>query len=225
MKNNIWGALIFGICISIMGCDKDCDDHNDGDGNGNLSSYTETLQPSNVEGKDAFVYDLEPDRNFETHPDFMAASGTNGGVQFIVRSFVRFDFASIPSDAIIDSVKLSLFSYNSASNGSHFWGEGSNRSFIQKVNSPWSESLITWNNQPSSSEENKIVLQQSENEIQDYLDIDVTVLAKEMIKTPSVNNGFVIKLETEEIYKRMVFGSSDNDNDSLYPKLVVYYSR
>ena len=45
-----------------------------------------------------------------------------------------------------------------------------------------------------------------------------------MIKTASNNYGFMLKLETEEYYRRMVFASSDNNDSEIHPKLDIYYT-
>lgn len=190
-----------------------------------LVHYSETYQPDGNNGNDAFIYDLKPDRNLGTHQDFMASVWTNGGIPVIVRSLIKFDFSSIPKDAIIDSVRLSLYSYHSPLNLAHSTVSGSNLALLQRVTSDWDENQVTWNNQPETTIKNQVALSRSQKEIQDYLNIDVTKLAEEMIKNTVSNYGFMLKLETEEYYRSMVFGSSDNDNSNLHPKLVIFYSR
>lgn len=214
MKKKSILISIFGICLFCLSCSKDK----------TLVHYNETLQPSAVNGMDAFIYTYEPDRNLGTHPSFMAAAWTAEGLPNTVRSLIKFDFSRIPVDARIDSVRLSLYSYNSISNGSHSTRSGSNLCLLQKVVSEWDEELVTWNNQPQTTSQNQVVLSQTQNEVQHYIDIDVTQLLKDMIKDPSTNYGFMLKLETEEYYRRMLFGSSDNNDPSLHPKLVIYYS-
>ena len=37
------------------------------------------------------------------------------------------------------------------------------------------------------------------------------------------NYGFMIKLQTEEYYRRLIFASSDNQYEELWPRLTVVY--
>lgn len=212
MKAKIVTTLILGICLCCLSCKK------------RFIHYSETLQPSGINGVDAFIYDLLPDRNLGTHADFMASAWTNGGSPVVVRSIIKFDFSSIPKNAAIDSVRLSLYSYYSPLNKCHSTLDGSNLCFLQKVISDWNEEDVTWNNQPPTTTKNQGILLASQNEIQNYLNIDVTALTKEMIKNSSTNFGFMIKLEKEEYYRSMVFASSDNANPNLHPKLDIYYT-
>lgn len=212
MKIKIITTLILGICLCCLGCKK------------KIVHSSETLQPSGNNGIDAFIYDLQPDRNLATHPDFMASAWTNGGIPVVVRSILKFDFSSIPPDATIDSVRLSLYSYYSPLNKSHSTLNGSNKCLLQKVISDWKEEDVTWKNQPSTTTMNQVVLPASQHDIQNYLNIDVTYLTKEMIKNSSTNFGFMIKLEKEEYFRSMVFASSDNANPDLHPKLAIYYT-
>ena len=181
-----------------------------------LVNYTETIRP---DCEDAFLGSAAPDNNYGTHPDFISNKFSGG----IVRSLIRFDFSIIPTNAIVNSVKLSLYAYNSPANGSHFVGRG--ESYLQTVDSNWDESTVTWNNQPSSSSVNQVTLDNAQSSVQDYLNIDITTTASSMIENPSENHGYVIKLVNETLSSnKLVFGSSDNQNEDLHPKVVVEFS-
>jgi len=214
MRSKSIALLILAISLNFFACKKDV----------RIVNYFVSLQPNADNGVDAFIYDLEPDRNLGTHPDFMATAWTNGG-HVIVRSLLKFDYSTIPSDALIDSIKLSLYSYESPANGSHSALSGSNSCSLQKIISSWNESSVTWNNQPFTTTENQVILPKSEYETQDYLEVDVTALVTEMIMFPANNHGVLLKLETEEAYRQLVFASSDNSDIELHPKLDIYYSR
>lgn len=184
-----------------------------------LVNYTETIQPDAAAGMDAFLGSSAPDNNYGSHPDFMSNRFTGG----TVRSLIRFDFSNIPSNAIVNSVAVSFYSYQSPGNGNHFIGKG--ESYLQKVESAWDEATVTWNNQPMTSEVNQVLLENAQSNIQDYLDLDVTAIATEMINTPASNHGFMLKLVDEtSTNNKLIFGSSDNTNSSLHPKVVVNYS-
>jgi len=217
MQLKFASAFILVICLLFIGCEKVPSEIES-----ETVEYTQELRPGAADGMDAFVYDYEPDRNLGTHPDFMTAAWTGGGSEILVRNFIRFDLSNIPTDATVTSAKLSLYSYDSPSNGMH--SMGNNASTLKKVMSSWTEDAVTWNNQPSSSDESQIFLTSSDSEIQDYLDIDATDMVKEMVANPAENFGFVLRIDTEETYRRMVFASSDNPNSDLHPKLDIEYS-
>lgn len=183
-----------------------------------------TIQPSAADGIDAFVFDFSPDENYGTRPEFFASAWTNGGSPVLVRSLIKFNFSAIPEGAIIDSVKLSLFWYKSQHNTGHSTLDGSNACELKRVTSAWDENLVTWNNQPTTTNVGEVVLPESVSDTQNYLNIDVTNLAKGMIADSTTNFGFMLKLQTEEYYRSMLFASSDNDDPSVHPKLDVYYT-
>ncbi len=204
--------LVLTLFLISLGCSKDENDKT-------LVNHTITLQPDATDGKDAFIYTANPDTNLGTYPDFMVY----GGGPNITRSLIRFDFSAVPSNATIESVRLSLFSHTSPANGTH--NLIYTQSVLQKLNSTWSEDIVTWNTQPTSSEENQVVLDEPTATIQDYLDIDITALASGMIQNPSTNHGFVFKIVDETVIGgRMVFASSDHTNAALHPKVEILYS-
>ena len=189
-----------------------------------LSQTTLTLQPDSVCGKDALIRSLSLNTNFGNNIDFNAHSWTNQGAPVDHRSLIEFDLSYIAASSTIISAYLSLYSYNSPAVGSHSTLSGSNEAVIQRITSPWNENTVTWANQPIGSPINQVILPQSTNPIQDYLNIDVTNLVQDMISTPSTGHGFLFKLITEQYYRRMLFASSDNPINNFHPKLVVTYS-
>lgn len=216
MKNKFLVLLIVTLCLANTSCNKD--DKPEGD------HYKISLRPNSTDGIDALINDLKPDINAGTHPDFIANAWTNQSIPVIQRSLVKFDLGEIPSNAVIDSAKLSLYSYISPANGAHSTLSGSNSCIIQRVNSFWDENTITWNNQPSVTPEDKVEIPQSLNDVEHYLEIDVTDMTTEMVRNQAANFGFMLKLVTEEFYRRMTFASSDNSNPELHPKLDIYYT-
>ena len=188
---------------------------------GTVKGQTITLQPAAAAGKDALLSDLSSTTNYGNHIDFASIAWTNGGTPVTGRSLVEFDLSGIPAGAIINSAKLSLYAYNSPSNGSHSSLSGSNESLIQRVTSSWAENTVTWATQPSTTTSNQVSIGPA-NTITDFIDIDVTAMVEDMLSFG--NNGFMIRLATESYYRRMIFGSSDNTNSALRPKLVISYA-
>lgn len=199
--------------LSIASCSSDDDSPQPI----NYTNYTKTIKPDATEGQDAFIYEFNVNQQLGAHPDFMV--GRYNGNE--TRNLIRFDFSDIPTNAVVDSVKISLYSYQSTSNGSH---AGANASKLQRVTSTWDESTVTWSNQPTSTSVDEVLLDQTTSTIQDYLDIDVTLMARVMIANPSQNFGFLFRLQDNSgADKKMVFASSDNTDSDLHPKIDVYY--
>ena len=185
---------------------------------------TVTLRPDATTGKDAVIDSKLYDNNFGNHTDFFALAMTNGGTPVDGRSLIDFDLSVIPSGSTINSASLSLYSYNSPSNGSHCTISGSNESDLRRITSTWDENTVTWNNQPSTTDQNKVTLPESTSAIQDYMNINVTDLIQDMHDDPSNSYGLLFKLVTEDYYRGMVFGSSDNADSDLHPRLEITYT-
>jgi len=183
-----------------------------------------TFQPSSLDGKDAYIDSRLNANNYGEHPDFPSLAWTNGGTEVIGRGLIDFDLSQIPANAIILSANLSLYSYDSPANQSHSSQSGSNESVLKRITSSWEENLVTWNNQPSTTETNQVFLQQSSASIQNYLNINVSNLIKDMIDNPSESFGLQLSLKEEEFYRKMIFASSDNTNATLHPKLEICYT-
>ncbi len=187
----------------------------------NAQSIELILQPGE-EGKDAIIGNFSPDNNYEFYKNFMTTAWTNGGVPIINRSLIQFDFSTIPGGAHITEAKLSLyFAYNNSTN-EHCDEAGSNECVLSRINEDWDESTVTWNTQPTYTSDNEVILPHSIDPNQDYENIDVTALVQDMFEFG--NYGFFFKLKNESYYRRMTFGSGDNDDVFTHPKLVIYYT-
>ena len=190
---------------------------------------TLTVQPGADGGKDANLLSCVAcgynTRNFGTQVEFDASAWTNNSNDSNIRGLIYFDLSVISPTATITSAKLSFYAYNSPANGAHSKISGSNASVLRKVTSAWDESTVTWDTQPSTSELNQVTLVESTSETEDYIDIDVTLLVKDMVKTPAGNFGLMLKLQTESSYRQLIFASSDNTDASKRPKLVVNYKQ
>lgn len=192
------------------------------------SQNTLIIQPDSVEGKDAHINSNFPDANEKDNHGFYSAGWTWNGDYGTVRSFMQFDLSSIPTNANIISAKLSL--YNDRGNsfvltdGEHASLTVSNASFLSKVLEAWDEGIINWNNQPNFDPNKQIILEESTNPNQDYVDLDVSEMIQEMVENPTENHGFVLRLQTEINYAALIFASSDNIDSDKHPKLEVEYS-
>ncbi len=194
---------------------------------------TLTLQPGSDDGKDAQVADYSPDNI--ANPDvaeIVAVAWTKYGTPMLIRAFLEFDLDSIPENSTIISANLSLYNNPDALNnngmhstdGSHDSSNGDdNGAYIRRVISEWEEDSLTWNTQPSYTEENQAYIEPSTSAHQDYPNIDVTALVQDIINNKSNSHGFIIMQKTEEYYRGLVFASSDYSDETKRPKLVITY--
>jgi len=141
-----------------------------------------------------------------------------------VRCLLKFDLHKIRTKNPIKKATLSLYAVSTAGIGKgHSTLSGSNEFVLVKVTSSWKEHKVTWNTQPCFTEEGTIQLPATSSEMQDFLDIDVTKMVQDMINNPKENYGVMIKLVTEEYYRRVIFGSSDNNDPTKRPKLAIQF--
>lgn len=182
---------------------------------------TLTIQPSQNQ-YEGFVDNFYPNTiNNSTQQLDMAAWTANGNFVY-QRTFIKFDF-SIPPTAVIDSARLHLYATTNPQGGNgvdpHF---GSNNvCIISRITTPWtSPNLFTWNNQPSFSTTNQVLIPQSVTATDDNI-MDVTSLVSDMITLG--NHGFHIRLQNEVIYNIRQYASSRHPDANKHPKLVIYY--
>jgi hypothetical protein len=192
--------------------------------------HTLVLQPG-AEGKDAIISTgAWSDINRGNDTEFDVSAWTKSGVTGWHRSVIDFDFSSISSSTIIKRAFLSLF-YNPTSlmsDGLHSSASAhpsgkDNGAYLRRVTSSWEENTILWSNQPTTTLDNQVLLPASTSGNQDYLDIDVTALVEDIINNRSTSYGFMLMLQTEEIYRSLIFASSDHPDVTKHPKLVIEY--
>ena len=112
---------------------------------------------------DAIISLRYPDDNYQFAPDFDALAWTNGGVAETYRSLIKFDLSAIPEGATIVEANILLFNYPNSKNnyGEHSSLSGSNESILSRITESWNDESVTWNNQPSTTSQNEVILEMS----------------------------------------------------------------
>ncbi len=191
---------------------------------------TQEFQPGS-EGIDALIFSRDDSKatNQGNSPYMHAATWSWDADNLgdgTYRSLLKYDLSSIPPNSVIESANLSLFADNYAINANpgHTSLTHSNASKLYTINQEWNEGKVTWNNQPTFETHNSTVtLPQSTTSNQNYI-LDVKNSVQEMVANPLTNYGWLLKQDIETTYSAMFFGSSDNTNSDLRPKLVVKYA-
>lgn len=193
------------------------------------TSVTLTLQPDNNPDEVIIFGNSSINETGAVTPEIGAAAWTKNGDPIALRGALKFDLSSIPATATIKSAKLSLFSHPSPING-HQTDEvranyGSNNTMlIQRLTDAWNPATMTFNNQPSSTSTNQVVIPSTNQAFLDLIDIDVTQLVKDMTGS-NANYGFSLRLQNEVYYNSRIFATSEFSDTSKHPKLVVVYSK
>ena len=184
-----------------------------------------TLQPDSILGKDTNIrigtgHDND---NYEKSLTITAAAWTENSIPITIRSLIKFNLTEIPAGSTVNAGLLTLFGYDDASYHTSSDLSGSNEAFLQRVTSPWDESTVTWNTQPSITTEGQVLLPPVGTGVIDIENANITGLVQVMVDDPANNFGMMYRLVTEEYYRRLVFASSDNPDSTLWPRLDVYY--
>ncbi len=209
-------------------------------------SFFLALQPGSTDGQDALVGIRATDgsvvanTNFNSIPELSIsrwtynAQGAGGGTN---RAYLKFaGLSAIPAGAEIVSAKLSLFGLNqqetsqssSTPQGNSFYPgstyPGNNKSWIKRVTGgDWEETTITWNNKPATTTTNQAELPASTSQYNfDVVDLDITNMVKDILSSGR-NYGFCLQLQNEQIYRSLLFASSEFTDAAKRPKLVVEY--
>jgi hypothetical protein len=196
-------------------------------------TYTWISDNAHGGNQDAVVNSLQPESSLATNNYLFITTWTNNLDPFVTRSFLQFDLASIPTDALISAATLSLYNPNDDNEEhEHFTLDGSNSFYIRRVTSSWENQTITWNDQPAFSVEGQVVLPTNDTEQQDYEKIDILEMAQFMVKYPAENHGLVIMFQDETyfrgasfVYRRLCFASLEHPVESLRPKLEITYTK
>ena len=208
-----------------------------------MGQITATFKPNATVGKDAPIMKFDNDciatitTETPANINYGAEStlymkdwtwssiGCNGGTLRSLLCFTQLD--TIPDNAVILSATLRLYGTNADRNTSYPGapsGFHSNTVIVQQVTSPWNESTVTWNTQPTTTTTNQFTIPQSNAEYNWNCTISNSDLVAMVQNMVSGNNyGFMLKLETEVHYRNMVFSSSDCSDSTLWPELEITY--
>lgn len=163
--------------------------------------------------------------NSAVHFSGFAQPGASGGVN-AGRSLVEFDLSGIPADSTILGAFLSLSArgpWAATGTVATVGHVGENTCVLRRVTEPWDDNTVTWNNQPATSTQNEVTLPQSTYSMQNYLNINVTALVRDMVQFPSNSHGFMLSLVNEEPSRGLIFHTGLASEVDKRPVLLVIY--
>ncbi len=172
-------------------------------------------------------YSSNIDGSYPTSAAFHATKWTKGGAPHAWRGLMRIDLPELPEGAVVESVSLDLFATTYRETyevgGGHSNLTSSNAASFLPIQEAWDESTVTWNNQPSTSQEEALPLAQSTSAGQNY-SLDLTTWAEDVYSGNVQNYGFMFQLDEEQHYASMYFDSSDvNPQEGQAPVATLVY--
>ncbi len=164
-------------------------------------------------------------RVFADAPNLRAAAWTNNSIPNTWRAFMKFPMPTLPNWSSVDSANLYLYA---ADEGAYYAGPHSqytheNSSYLRRVTSQWSESNLTWLNQPNTTTSSQLFVPASNSPHQTY-NLNVSNWVKGYYAGSYPNYGFALRLRAEQRYSSLNFASGDNDDASKRPRLRISYS-
>lgn len=193
-----------------------------------FAQTTIVLQPGPADGKDAEIFSCVScgyaGNNYGTKRDLNAIAWTKNGNNSNVRSLIQFDLSGIPANAFINSATLSLYFNPTSEEGKHYCFPHSNSSYLERITSNWNETTVTWNNQPTTTSQNRVSLGGTTSSTQSFTNINVKQLIIDSRNNPATSFGFMLRLQQEHKFKKLIFASSDNTTAAIRPKLTITYT-
>lgn len=150
-----------------------------------------------------------------------ASAWTYGGVPANERYLNKFDLSAYNSRAQeLHSATLYLYHTQAAHTGN-------NGATLARVNQPWTETGVTWNNKPnldtaSNDLAKKINIPATANDSQNFV-INMTAMVRYWLQNPTNNHGFMVHLNNESILKSINFATSDHSDTSFRPRMVLIF--
>lgn len=137
--------------------------------------------------------------NYNTYSRITATAWTNGGATK-QRTLLRFNLSAIPQGSIVQSATLYLNSdptkTSSSSAEANSQLSGSNAFYLEKVSATWTNTTVTWNNQPGTTTTGRLWTGPSTS-VTENLQINLTSFVQEWVNNSAVNYGLKMILENE----------------------------
>ena len=192
-------------------------------------SQTTIVIDTNNGWDDTFIRQKDNDpssanSNYSHAKKIQAIAWTSSGAQYRVRSLIKFDLSQIPSNATILEATLRL-----NSDPTHLQGYNSNRStsgsnafYFKLIEQSWNVNTVTWNNQPSASNEHALLIEQSTSETEN-INVNLRSFVQYWADNPQSNHGLIMELFNEVYYRSRSYASKDHNNPSIRPSLSIVY--
>jgi len=177
-----------------------------------------TLQPGS-EGKDAEIWDQQPNNNYGNAAETWVSSASNDKT----RSLLQFNMNAIPAGAKIQSATLSLYRQS---------GSGANQPVsAHRILNPWSENSVTWNNRETGTSwdttgsdfDNMAVVTTPVGPANQRYEWNITPLVQGWVDGSFQNYGVVLAAAIAGMSGER-FYTSDSSDPTRHPRLTITYA-
>jgi len=171
-----------------------------------------TLQPG-AAGIDSGVSSVSPDTKWGNLP----YSDVGNSATSVYRTYIKFGLGTVPATAVVLDADLMLYRYSGNGTDSFMVG-------LHQVTSAWDEGTITWNIQPTYSDDAKFTSNITATIAWKYWDIDSS-LVQAWLDGSITNYGVVLKdIDEASVNTVAYFWTSDYTTDTTqHPKLEIDY--
>lgn len=156
---------------------------------GHVEIETHTNEETFTATEDSRVVYQSPDTNFGSET-FFALQGWKGPPAEKQRSFVKFDISSIPMGVTVNDVDFQVYYWSDAAADS-----GGRNTLARRITGPWSESTITWNNQPGATDTDEVPFKIPAT--YGWMNYDADAIVQSWVTGSEENYGFLTRFPTE----------------------------
>jgi hypothetical protein len=182
---------------------------------------------SDSRSKSVLVTNMSQEKTGDLSPVMIAASWADSSKQLECRSFLEFNYISLPKilindPSLISSAELILYPVNEILSENNINKAG--KFVVRRVTEKWEDSATVWSNQPTADSTIQVIKKVKMKQKNNPVFVDVTKLVREMLL--SGNKGFMICSEnptSESKATGVLFASPKNNNETLRPLLVINY--
>lgn len=168
-----------------------------------------------TDGKDAYVHSGYPSSNYGTRTSD-SVFWTNGSPGQANRTFIYADLSGIPTNAIIISATLKLYAAGVNNSGNH-------PMYVSRVLSSWTETGITWSNQPAVTTTDQVSVSHASTSSTGWQAMDLRVLAQYSVNLPTQNFGWRIAVQSESGSRPLGVQYLSGEASMYDPYLAIEY--
>ena len=181
------------------------------------------IKPGSLEGKDAYINSVNHSPNGD-EPTLIASVWTYYGEEGTGRFLIDFQLAQyLPVGTEILKAEFNLYHDPVSAHIGHSTMGGKNSLIINRITESWDEHTVYWYEQPEISSDDQVIVNSSNIFNQHYLNIDITDIAQAIIDNPEEGHGLLVRLSEEtNLYRSVVFASSDHPDSLLWPSIDIY---
>jgi len=166
---------------------------------------------------------VEADTNFGQHETLDVASSPFGNEFALSRAYLRFDLSWLEEEREIEQAFLVLHAAELANARAL---RGNNALMVGQLTEPWEEDTVTWQRQPAmekiADDDGSSFIRIAAGTKEDVVyKIDITPIVQQWHRDASSNLGIGIRLEAETGNAAARFASSDAEDESLRPALLI----